>query len=193
MNNQPWTKKRFAQLFTLLFVLLAVAPAGFAEGNPYILDGFVPPDSSTKPPNVTVSSPQNNTISTSKDITLSFNATKSESPNAIQTVLARISYKADWLQNTTYLYDYGVQSGYYIDTFNHSVTFKDVPEGNRSLIVYAESLGWYSSGGLYIKGFFINQSLAVLFTVDTLLPTVSISINNQSYSNNDITLNITLN
>jgi len=96
MSNKLLAKKRYAQLFTLFLVLVAVAPVGFAKCNPHILEGFVPPDASTKPPNITVSSPENNTIATSKDITLSFNATKPESPNAIQTVLTRISYKASF-------------------------------------------------------------------------------------------------
>jgi len=196
MRNQVFAKTKLPKLVALALVLSLVAQASIlnlGKADPYILNGFVPPDPSTKPPNVQVFSPQNNSIFSSNNVSLSFYVTKPESQEASQTVLTYIYYQADWLQNTTFLYNYEVQSSYYIEQFSYSYGFTGIPDGKHSIIIYADGMGWYPPSGLFYYGFFINGSSTICFTVETIIPRISVSLQNKSYATNDIPLNITLN
>ena len=186
-----------ALTFILKMLVLLVAGAQFLKlgrADPYLYLGDVPPDPYTKPPNVLVFSPQNNTAYASNNVSFSFNVSKPESPSASSTILTYIYYKADWQQNTTFLYNYAVQTSYYIEEFNYSHNFTGIPEGKHSIVIYADGKGWYPPSGLSYYGFEINGSSTVFFTVDTTPPRVSVlSLQNKTYSTNDIPLNVTVN
>jgi hypothetical protein len=162
---------------------LLIAQINLVTADPYVLNGFVSPDSLTKPPNVQVYSPQNGSIITSNNISLAFHVTKPDSPKASQTVLTYIYYEADWLKNTTYLYNYEtpeVIDGKYIDngyieTYDYTYNFTNLPDGNHSITIYANGMGWYPpSDGLHYNGFKINGSTTLQFSVDSAVPNISI-------------------
>ncbi len=179
---------------TLLISAIETQAITLARANPYLYLGDVPPDPYTKPPNVTIFSPDNNTVYTSNNITFSFNVSKPVSPRASQTILTYIYYKADWQQNTSYLYDYWVQSGYYITEFNYSNEFIGIPDGKHSIVIYANGKGWYPPSGMSYYGFVINGSSTIYFTVDASPPRISVlSLQNETYIASSIPLNWTVN
>jgi len=190
---------RKAVVVIIVTTLLSLTVAGtrvipLGSANPYLYLGDVPPDQYTKPPSVTISSPDNNTVYTSNNISFSFNVSKPVSPKASQTILTYIYYKADWQQNTSFLYDYGVQSGYYITEFNYSNEFNGVPDGKHSIVIYANGKGWYPPSGMSYYGFVINGSSTIYFTVDATPPRVSIiTLQNETYRTNSVPLNWTVN
>jgi hypothetical protein len=196
MSNQVFAKRKSPIVLALVLALSLVALSSalsLSKADPYIYDGNVPPDPLTKPPNIQVFSPQNNSVFLSNNVSFSFYVTKPESPRASQTVLTYIYYKAGWLQNTTFLYNYGVQSSHYIENFSYSDSLTEIPDGKYNITIYADGMGWYPPNGLFYKGFEINGSSTIFFTVETIIPGISVSLQNKSYTTNDIPLNITLN
>jgi hypothetical protein len=184
----------------LVFAILVIAQMNLVKADPYVLNGFVPPDSLTKPPNVQVYSPQNGSVINSNNVSLAFHVTKPDSPKASQTVLTYIYYEADWLKVKTFLYNYEtpeiidgkiIDPGY-IEKYDYSYNFSNVPDGNHSIVIHADGMGWYPpSDGLHYNGFLINGSHTLLFAVDSNPPKMSISIDN--FTETEQILNINLN
>jgi hypothetical protein len=172
-----------SKCLVLVLAILVITQLNLAKADPYILDGFVPPDSLTKPPNVQVHSPQNGSVITSNNVSLVFHVIKPDSPKASQTVLTYIYYETDWLKNTTFLYNYEtpevingkyVDTGY-IETYDYSCNFSNIPDGNHSITIHADGMGWYPpSDGLHYNGFKINGSTTLKFSVDSAVPSISI-------------------
>jgi hypothetical protein len=184
----------------LVFAILVIAQMNLVKADPYVLNGFVPPDSLTKPPNVQVNNPQNGSVITSNNVSLSFHVTKPVSPKASQTVITYVYYEADWLKDTTFLYNYetpeiingNIIDPGYIEKYDYSYNFSKVPDGNHSIIIHADGMGWYPpSDGLHYNGFKINGSTTLQFNVDSNPPKVAVSI--QNLSSTDQFLNISLN
>ena len=194
-------KKTAIALLLILALLFAVAAGtlsiGLASANPYIRD-YVSPDGFTKPPNITVYSPENNSLCS--NVSLSINVSLPQSSTAPFTFLHNVHYEADWLQNKTTLYnsasladeirsDKPPENQY----FAYNGVLTGVPDGNHSLIIYAEGGGWYRPEGMKQSGFFIDGSLTVFFTVDSTPPRVTfLSLENKTYYESEISLKYTI-
>jgi hypothetical protein len=158
-------EKKTLLTVAFLSVLLFSAVAGtqrlnFGRANPYIRD-YVAPDSYTKPPKISIFSPENNTFRQHL-ITLSLKVSLPESQTASMTFLHVVYYEADWLENRTYLYnsmglgdeirsDNSPERQYFL--YSGILT---VPEGSHSLVIHAEGGGWYPPEGIRQSGFFID-------------------------------------
>jgi hypothetical protein len=173
-----------SKCLVLVLAILVIAQLNLAKADPYVLNGFVPPDSLTKPPFVQLYSPQNGSVITSNNVSLSFHVTKPDSPKASQTVLTYIYYEADWLKDTTFLYNYEtpeiingkiIDPGY-IEKYDYSYNFSNVPDGNHSITIHADGMGWYPpSDGLHYNGFKINGSTTLQFKIDSTPPSLFIA------------------
>jgi hypothetical protein len=178
----------------LLFSAVNLTYLGnLVTADPYLYLGDLPPDPYTKPPDLLVSSPINNTVYTSNNILFSFDVSKPVSPRASQTILTYIYYEADWQQNTSFVYDYGVQSSYYITEFHYSQELSGIPEGKHSIVIHADGKGWYPPSGISYYGFEINGSSPITFTIETT-PVVSlVPFANRTFTASAVPLNFTVN
>ena len=189
-------------LVVALVALLITAAAGtfvrLGTANPYLRD-YVAPDAHTKPPIISVYSPENNTLN--RNVNLSINVSLPQSTTAPFTFLHRVSYDADWLQNRTYLYvSMGLSDEIRSDNppenqfFAYTGTLTGVPDGNHSLTLYAEGGGWYPPQGIKQSGFFIDGTLTVSFAVDNTPPTIAVlSLENKTYYKSEVPLNFITN
>jgi hypothetical protein len=170
----------------------------FGRANPFIRD-YVAPDSYTKPPQISIFSPENNTVYS--EVYLSVNVTLPLSQTASFTFLHGVYYEADWLQNQTYLYSSrGLSDEIRSDNpperqyFAYSGVLTGVPEGNHSLIIHSQGGGWYPPQGMRQSGFFIEGNLTVFFTVDNSPPRITLlSVENKTYYTSDVPLSILTN
>jgi len=186
---------------TLIALLLTAAAATFlvelGSANPYMRD-YVAPDAFTKPPEISINSPQNNTPCS--NVYLNINVTLPKSTTASFSFLHNVYYRADWLQNQTYIYNSkGVSDEIRSDNsperqyFAYSGVLDGVPEGSHSLTIYAEGGGWYPPKGIMQSGFFIDGNLTVFFTVDNTPPEVTLlSIENKTYYTANATSDVAL-
>jgi hypothetical protein len=190
-------------LLVALIALLITAAAGtffvrLSTANPYLRD-YVAPDAYTKPPKISVYSPENNALC--RNVNLSINVSLPQSTTAPFTFLHVVSYDADWLQNRTYLFvSMGLSDEIRSDNppenqfFAYSGTLTGVPDGNHSLTLYAEGGGWYPPQGIKQSGFFIDGTLTVSFAVYNTPPTIALlSLENKTYYEFDVPLNFTTN
>jgi hypothetical protein len=185
----------------IIALLLTVAAATFlvklGSANPYMRD-YVAPDAFTKPPEISIYSPQNN-IPCSK-VYLSINVSLPKSTTASFSFLHNVHYQADWLANQTYLYNSkGLSDEIRSDNsperqyFSYSGVLDGVPEGSHSLTIYAEGGGWYPPQGIMQSGFFIDGNSTVFFTVDNTPPRIThLSVENKTYSTANATSDVAL-
>ena len=165
--------KRTALALTLIMALLISAIAGtklvnWAKANPWLGIDWVSPAGDTKPPALTIMSPEN-TVYNSNNISLSFNASVGESKTAVNTRLMQIYYKTDWQQNETYVYDNEGRNFPYepnaITEFSYNVNLTGVPEGEHNITVRAVEWG-ANIENQYVHMFSIDGSSSVNFTID---------------------------
>ena len=155
---------------------------------------WVSPADYTKPPTLTIVSPQNNIVYNSSNVPLSFNANVGGSEQYVR--LMRVYYKTDWEQNETYVYkNEGIYIPYdanAITEFSCNMNLTGIPEGKHYITVHAVEWGAYIDG-LFVHMFSINGSSSVNFAVD-VSPSVSIlSLVNKTYNVSDIPLYFTIN
>jgi hypothetical protein len=157
---------------TMFFVSLGSA-------NPYMRD-YVAPDAYTEPPEISIYLPENNSLCSK--VHLSVNVSLPKSLTASFSFLNYVYFKADWLQNKTYLYaSKGVNDQIRSDNpperqyFFYSDILTGVPEGYHSLIIYAGGGGWYPPQGINQSGFFIDGNSTIFFTVDNTPPKIMLS------------------
>ena len=196
-----------AIISALLFSAIVVTQfVRSGAANPSVFQGHVPPEDSTKPPSINVTSPLNNTIFDTKDISLRFNASILKSPKVSSICFTYIYYEATWHQGNCSLYDYHTKYWSPISEFKYYDLMKGLPEGNHSMVIHAEAHGWYyadvinSNGTTWISNhtlgvfsFDIDSVSTVFFTIDRTSPKISIlSIGNKTYDNSDVTLNFTV-
>jgi hypothetical protein len=182
----------------LLIVIFGIVFVSFGMANPYIRD-YVAPDSNTKPPQISIDSPENNSVCS--NVYLSINVSLPKSTTASFSFLDNVYYQADWLANQTYLYNSkGLSDEIRSDNsperqyFSYSGVLNGVPEGSHSLTIYAEGGGWYPPQGVKQSGFFIDGNLTVFFTVDNTPPIVTIlSAENKTYYTSDVPLSVLTN
>ena len=205
----PMKRKELALALLLALLFSAMAVTQFVRSgaaNPSVFQGHVPPENSTKPPSINVTSPLNNTIFDTKDISLRFNASILKSPKVSSICFTYIYYEATWHQGNCSLYDYHTDRPSRISEFRYYNLMKGLPEGNHSMVIHAEALGWYdadvvnsngtkwvSNHPLGVFSFDIDSVSTVFFTIDRTSPKISIlSIGNKTYGNLDVTLNFTV-
>lgn len=135
--------------------------------------GVKAPDDDTKPPIISIASPENYTVYDTDNVQLIFNVSVGESATASSKWICELYYKGDWQENKTYIdleefygesYTYE-RSSLLPSEFSFNLT--DIPEGNHSITVYANETGYYHSNFIDYWSFFINDSTTVNFTIDT--------------------------
>ena len=168
-------------------VLLFSAVAGTQLANLAVANPInVPPDESTKPPTIAISSP----IVNGNNVSINFKVTVGESATATFKQIVAVYYTADWNQNTTYVYSSGGLIFIPAPTeFSYNLNITAAPEGNHTITVYADEYGVY---GYLSVGFSITSFSSVNFTIDTIPPNVSVlSMESVTYDTSDIPLNFT--
>ena len=193
--------KRTALALTVILAFLISAMAetkliNWAKANPWIGTDWVSPSGATKPPTLTITSPEENSVYNSNNVTLSFNAHLGESTSASYMRLMQVYFKTDWEQNETYVYNNEAISIPYepnaITYFSYNINLTGVPERKHYITVHAVEWGAYIDG-LFVHMFSINGSSSVNFTIDTTPPNVSIlSVENKTYYSSDIEVGFTV-
>jgi hypothetical protein len=203
--------RKTAAIATLILELLFSAAVvtqfvSFGAANPYVFQGHVPPEDSTRSPSVTVTSPLNNTILDAHDVWIRLNASVPLSPKVHSIGFTYIYYEANWHEGNISLYDYRTDRPSWISEFKYSDLMKGMPEGNLSMVIHTEALGYYDADVIYSNGttwisnhtlgiftFDIGSISTVFFTIDRTPPKTSVlSIENKTYSDSDVTLNFTV-
>jgi hypothetical protein len=192
-------KALLATVFIIALFLSAIAEASFvkcAKANPWMGTDWVAPKDTTKPPVLTIKSPEENRIYDSNNVSLRFNARLGESTSGEYMRIMQVYYKADWEQNETYVYN---NEGIYIPydenaitEFSYDMELRQVPEGKHIITFHAVEWGAYIDG-LFVHMFSINGSSSFSFTVD-VCPNVSVlSLVNKTYDVSDVPLEFTVN
>lgn len=183
-SKLPVNKKTLSAAAFILTALLTSAVAGtlfvnLGRANPYKWAGHVPPDVNTKPPTITIVSPENNTAYASNNLTISFNVSLPYSPTASRPKINTAYYKASWQNDDVIVYKWSSNelSNPYDDDpelteFSHKLNLTGIPEGNHNITIHATEYGiyWNSSTGWGPFGyntFSITGSSSVSFTIDT--------------------------
>jgi hypothetical protein len=187
-------KKALALIVILAFLMSAMVGTklvNWATANPWMGTDWVSPASDTKPPTLTIVSPQKNIIYNSNNVTLSFNARVEKSETASYMRLMQVYYKTDWEQNETYVYNNEAISIPYepnaITEFSYDMNLTGVQEGKHYITVHAVEWGAYIDG-LFVHMFSINGSSSVNFAID-VSPSVSVlSLVNKTYDYSDLPL-----
>ena len=171
------------------------------EANPYPRE-YVSPDAYTKPPRISIFTPENNTAYRNTTIQLSINVSLPESTTAYETYVLKVYYEADWLENGIYLYESkgladeiaSFQLNPQLHYFDYSGDIS-VPRGNHNLVVYAEGGGAYPPQGGTLPVFSIVGSSSVFFVAGDQSPpkVMLLSIENKIYGESNIPLNFTVN
>jgi hypothetical protein len=186
-------RKTFPAAFILVLLFSAAACTqlvNLGRANPYIYLGNVPPDSSTKPPEISILSPDNNTLFANNYLFFNFTISVGPSTTGSYLNIYDAGYKADWKS-----YDQWINPE--LTEFSFNLT--DVPDGNHSITVHAAEEGSYipaqnSSNPMTRNDFYINGSSSVFFIVDTTSPVVSVSsVEKRTYYASDVALDFTVN
>jgi hypothetical protein len=200
-------KKTVVTLISLLTLLLITIDGiqffSLVDANPYRGLGWVPPDPNTIPSKVSIFSPANNSVYSENTIPLYANVTLPYAPRAtLGVMLVEIVYKTDWEQNESTLYynmgfDNSIQTGISLpghQYFLGSINLTDIPEGTHNITVTSVAEGYYPAENMGYYHFTINGSSSVFFTVDAVIPSVSVlSIENKTYTTNEMALDFAVN
>jgi hypothetical protein len=171
------SKQTTAKLSVLLTIVTILSCISTATANPPLYErGFKPPDSYTKPSEITVFSPTNGTVYQNGTMILSINVTLPQSSTASGTILRYVTYTSDWNNSETVLY---YNEGY-VNTiesqfpdpqrhyFTGQVELTNIPDGNHNLTITAYAGGFYPDGNDGFYRFIINGTSTVFFTVGNL-------------------------
>jgi hypothetical protein len=162
----------------LFSLITAVHLVNLVEAN------FVPvhrgvraPDDYTKPPIISMTSPENDSVYDTNNVQLTFNVSVGESTSAFSKWICELYYKGDWQTDKTYIdleEFYGKSPAYERSSLlpsEFSFNLTDIPEGNHSITVYANETGYVNdedNAPFYYWSFFINSSATVNFTIDAI-------------------------
>jgi hypothetical protein len=183
----------------LLLPLITMQLVNLAQANPYIRRwekaGEIPPPEGTLPPIISIISPQNNTAYASNNVSLTLNVSMPES-NSVSLYVSEIYCVPSWERGPHH-------ELVKIDASQGSINLTDVPEGPHWLEVYAvASATAYESGhkldGIdyttYYVIYKITSSSLIKFTIDNTAPRIlSVSVENKTYANSDVPLNVLVN
>jgi hypothetical protein len=201
--------KRKALALTVILALLfsAVTATQFVnlgKADPYIVDfvqeGEVAPPNGTKPPTISIFSPENNSAYASNNISLNFNVSIPESNN-VSLNLIELYYRPSWQKLGINVYSHLYYS-YYSRPIQLSINLTSIPEGPHWLEVYAVARGEIvtrqDNNGIFFTTYYvifkISGSSEVSFTIDTIPPKISILyVENKTYSTAAIPLNFITN
>jgi hypothetical protein len=130
---------------------------GMVAANPIWL-GEVPPDADTKPPYITIFSPENNS-QTNSSISINLKVSVGESTNALSTKIDTICYNTDWIENNITVYNGSINPKH--TWYSTILNLTDIPEGNHSITIYAIERGTYNGSGLLQYYTFHTQNSAM--------------------------------
>jgi hypothetical protein len=174
-------------IFALLFSAVGAQFANLVEANPYsppVWKG-IDPIPGTIPAKITILSPKNNMTYSGRDLNLTVHVTRPETPNATLPGNMWVLYFLDgnYLENEGY--HYVPLSDLDINTVLHAPS-----DGNHELMVEADC--FVEPGNMTV--FSITSTSTVFFTVvDVNAPVISsLSVVNKTYSQNDLSLNFTV-
>jgi hypothetical protein len=184
-------KMLMAACFILLF-LIAIAASGtfkLAQANPYMYHEYVSPPPDATPLVISVSSPKNNTIYRVNDFIFALNISTYDTSIGY---LLKAYFKADWIKDNVTVYEQDVRSPEFPKFWDYSETFRDMPDGEYSIVINARGGGGYAKGLTYY--FFDMTTISVInFTIDATPPKVSISAPlNETYELLVVPLNFTV-
>ncbi len=196
-------KALFTAIFisALLFLALAMAEGCFvkiAQANPYAnfyLSEKVSPPTDSIPLIISLSSPKNNAVYNVSNIALTFNV--SDYGTSIHFIY-NIHFKASWLQENVTVWKQNPRSPEFPDSWSYDETFRDLPDGEYSVVITARGGGSYEDnipvdyfwGTVY--HFEMTSISVVNFTVATP-PEVSIlSPGNETCDSSNVPLNFTV-
>jgi hypothetical protein len=203
-------------IVVLVAVVSGIQLVNLVWANPYshifpIYKGEFAPRSDTQPPRITISSPERNSTFNTNNLSISFKAEVGESKSADNKMILDVYYKADWLENNTYVYEY-VPTGLLVyeeeTDFSATLNLTGIPEGRHSVIVYATERGtyyeppfsewpmWALEFSVKSYGFQIVGASTIFFTIDvtlnvTVLPIASHILSESGAS--DVPLNFIVN
>jgi hypothetical protein len=188
----PVKKKMFTAACFILLFLIATATSGFfklAQANPYMYHELASPPPDATPLVISVSSPKNNTICRVNDIVLTLNIS---TYNTSIGYLLNAYFKANWMQNNVTIYEQNIRSPEFPKLWDYSKTFRDMPDGQYSIIINARGGGGYARELTYY--FFDMTTISMInFSIDTTPPKVSIKTPlNGTYESLDVPLNFTV-
>ena len=150
-----------ALIFSITILLfVSLAPVNFVTANPIWL-GEVPPDADTKPPYITIFSPENNSQSNSS-ISISLKVGVGESKTATSSVIDIVSYKADWIENNIIIYNDSFSAKAHI-FYTTILNLTNIPEGSHSIVINAVEKGSYL-GSDNLKGYTFTIQNSVIFS-----------------------------
>lgn len=190
-------------LALLLSVIAGTQSVNLGRADPYIADwvqeGEVAPPNGTKPPTISIFSPENNTAYASNNVSLNFNVSIPESNN-VSLSLTELYYRASWQQ----LRNISIWSPlYYSLPIQLSINLTGIPEGPHWLEVYAVVKGEITTrqeitNGIFFTTYYvifkINGSSVVSFTIDTTPPSITVLfLQNKTYKTSDVPLNFIVN
>jgi hypothetical protein len=183
-----------ALISVLLLALAGIQLVNFATANPnpFPFGEDVSPDSSTKPPTITIS----RMIVNGSNVTINFKAEVGESTTAFYTMMSKVYYTSDWNRNRTYIYQFYDPVQEILDLnkrTEYSLCELNVPEGKHTITVYALEEGNYIRQAT-MHAFSITAFSSVDFTIDTMPPKVLIlSVENKTYETSEIPFNFIIN
>ena len=213
--------KTTAVLTISIAVLVAVVlGAQFVNpvwANPYshifpAYSGEADPPSDTQPPRITILSPERNSTLNTNNLHVSFKVEVGQSQSAESKMIQDVYYKADWLENKTYVYEYSPSSLNHPEKktdFSTTLNLTGIPEGRHTVIICATENGtyydppfsewpmWSLEFNVKTYSFQIVGASAVSFTIDvTPLNVTVLPITNQilvESGKSDVPLNFTVN
>jgi hypothetical protein len=177
------------RVFAVSLILALLVSAFFGVCPLYLVKAQSSPVA--KPPVITILSPEDTTYATGS-ILLSFNVTVGEALQFIYYAhLTSVYFKGDWQENVTSVSIPVTEDHTLADSLQFTVQLVEVPEGSRSIMVYAEEIvagpySWLFAG--------YNSSRSIAFTVDATPPSVSVlSPQDGGFEGLDASLNFTVN
>lgn len=194
MCNRAELRNVFPAAAFILALLLATAAmaafVNFGTANPYSkaeYSGIRSPPARTKPPVISVVSPENNSAYNTNNVSVTFNVSAGQSNTGID----KIFFLGHWQQNTTYV-DFATLNYSLPPQLSYNLT--GIPEGNQSITVCAIATGTYYGDLFHYYRFYITSVVSVKFVIDTTPPEVTIfAAENKTANTSDAAFNVTVN
>jgi hypothetical protein len=194
MLNRAESRNAFATaVFFLMVLLVSAVVAGFvvssAHANPLWGSKWIQPPAGTKPPRISIFSPNSSIMFTSNNVSLAFNLSVTGLGNL--KYLTDVYYETNWQEGNTSVYhlDMTTPNQNHITEFSYNENLTGLPDGNRSIKISAGAHGGYVERSIYYY-FDIGGSATANFTVDTTPPSIFVlSPENTTYDAANFTLN----
>jgi hypothetical protein len=136
----------------IIFIAALALLVNSVRANPYshifpIPSGEVTPRSDTKPPKITILSPEHNSTLNTNNVSVNFKVEVGESKSAYSSMVWNVYYEADWLKNQVYVYEYVPTSSQQPNPtqteYSTILNLTEIPEGRHTLIIFATERGTY--------------------------------------------------